>query len=178
MRAFLLFPCLLSTLALSSPGQKPEHAAALAGVWEGTQAIESTGRCGLDTRVPARVKVEISVDGDGRLHARLRFTQVANTMWPGTESSAPMPVPPVVRRDQPEWIGLVRDNRVEFELPQTGHCQGTQTPNNYVVKLEGPLSLTDKGLRQMRLTGDDRPCPTVGCTFRRSISLTRKRALP
>jgi hypothetical protein len=176
MRALLLLPCLLSTLALSSARLTPEDAAALAGVWVGTETIETTGRCQIDRRGPDGVTVRISVDGDGRLHARL--TQAMSSTWPGADGSGPVPLPPVARNDQPEWTGRLTDNRLEFDLPLTGRCSGTQTPNNYVMKLEGPLSLTNKGQRQMRLTGDDRPCPAMGCTFRRTLTLTWKRKLP
>lgn len=176
MRAFLLLPCLLSTLALTSARLTPEDAAALAGVWEGTEAIEPTGGCQIATRGLSGVKVHISVDGDGRLRARR--TQATNRMWPGADGSAPFPAPPVARGEQPEWTGHLIGNSAAFEVPQTGHCSGTQVPNNYTMKLEGPLSLTNKGQRQMRLTGDDRPCPSMGCTFRRTLSLTWKRALP
>ena len=50
MRAFLLLPCLLSTLALSSARLTPDDAAGLAGVWEGTEAIEATGGCRIDRK--------------------------------------------------------------------------------------------------------------------------------
>ena len=176
MRAFLLLLCLLSTLALSSARLTAEDAAALAGVWEGTEAIEPTGGCQIVERGLSGVKVQVSVDGDGRLHARR--SQATNRMWPGADGRAPVPPPPVVRSDEPGWTGRLVGNRAEFELPQTGYCSGTQTPNNYTMKLEGPLSMTNKGQRQMRLTGDDRPCPSMGCTFRRTLSLTWKRALP
>jgi len=176
MRALLLLPCLLSTLARFSPSQKPEDAAALAGVWEGTEAIESTGNCQIDTRGPAATKVLISVDGDGRLHARR--TQPTSLMWPGADGSAPSPAPPIVRSDEPEWTGRLIGDRMEFELPQMGYCRGTANPNNYTMKLEGPLSTTKKGQRQLRLTGEDRPCPSMGCTFHRTLTLTWKRARP
>jgi len=91
-------------------------------------------------------------------------------VWEGTEA--------IDRGDEPEWTGRLIGDRTEFELPVTGYCGGTATPNNYTIKLEGPLSITSKGQRQLRLTGDVRPCPSMGCTFRHTLTLTWKRAKP
>jgi hypothetical protein len=177
MRAVLLVPCLFATLALSAARQTPEDVAALAGVWEGTEVIEPTGGCQMDMPLRGRVKVRVSVDGDGRLHAQ-RVESTSGVRLGSGESGGPVVLPPVARSDEPEWTGRRIGDRVEFELPQTGHCHGTLNPNNYTMKLEGPLSITKKGERQMRMTGDDRPCPSMGCTFRRTFALTWKRALP
>ena len=70
MRMRLLVPCLFATLSLAATAQTPEGAEALAGIWEGTEALEPTGGCQIDMRGPGRVKVRVSVDGDGRLHAQ------------------------------------------------------------------------------------------------------------
>ena len=153
MRSLLLLACALAGLS-SADGR--DDAAKLAGEWEGSTDMVSTGACGI-VLGGHDVRLMVTVDADGVLRGRL--------------DPAPTDLPP----EASFWRGRLTGDLVEFVEPERAICNG-QPPRAYTIKQTGAL---EKGAGlTMRLSGDDAPCPDLGCTFRRTYVLTWKRPLP
>jgi hypothetical protein len=140
--------------ALGAQNVMPDFAA-LSGRWEGQQVLLQINECTINNSgvMGARIRLDLNVSSDGTLTARAYF------------DGRKEPVPDT-------WTGIINpDHTVTLDVPTVATCSGVE--RRYTKRLTGQLT-EQKGKPQLKVEGDDTPCPDQRCAFKSTITVRRR----
>ena len=156
--AWLAILVLLARCASSGLG--PGGKASLSGAWEGTLEERQVGKCALGVdrahpteRLSTPTQVQVVVEPDGTFTAWERA--------PGDTSG-----------DPPDWRGALADDLslTAFRTSEA-ECRGQST--SVTTQLKGRVNLSAGG-KQLKVSGREETCPTLGCVFSVTYRLAKK----